>query len=43
MAHFIQATVADMKGGRESWRVLVTVSLPSSLIAVAFVALSRLH
>lgn len=40
MTHFIKETVADMRGGRESWRVLVAVSIPSFVVAVAFVALS---
>ena len=43
MAKFIEATVSDMKGGRESWRVLLALTVPSFAVAVAFVALTSLQ
>jgi hypothetical protein len=30
---FIHSTIEDMRGGRSSWRVLLTVTLPSFAIA----------
>jgi hypothetical protein len=30
---FIHTTIEDMRGGRSSWRVLLTVTLPSFAIA----------
>jgi len=35
MTAFMIDTLADMRGGRQSWRVIVTVCIPSLAIAVA--------
>lgn len=43
MARFLEATVSDIKGGRESWRVLVTFAVPSFLLGMALVFAGRLH
>ena len=34
MAHFVESTLSDLRGGRQSWRVVVSLSLPSFGIAV---------
>jgi len=34
MTDFVLNTVNDMRGGRQSWRVIVTMSLPSLFIAL---------
>ena len=38
MTDFVHNTVNDMRGGRQSWRVIITMSLPSLLIAVLLAA-----
>lgn len=35
MSHFMNATMSDLRGGRNSWRVLLTLCAPSFAIAVA--------
>ena len=35
MSKFVQETINDIRGGRESWRVLAFFSGPSFVIAVA--------
>jgi len=35
MSRFINATLADIRGGRETWRVLVTFCAPALAIAIA--------
>lgn len=35
MNHFLSSTLDDIRGGRQSWRVLVSMSLPSFAIAFA--------
>ena len=35
MSRFMNATINDMKQGRESWRVLLALSGPAFTIAVA--------
>jgi hypothetical protein len=34
MSRFVQMTMSDIRGGRESWRVLITISTPAFVIAV---------
>ena len=34
MTDFVFNTVNDMRGGRQSWRVIVAMSLPSLFIAL---------
>jgi hypothetical protein len=41
MNAFIHHTIDDLRGGRSTWRVLLTVSLPSFILAVG-AALIRL-
>ncbi len=36
MTAFVMHTLEDMRGGRSTWRVVLTVALPS--FAIAFVA-----
>lgn len=38
MSEFITHTLSDIRGGRESWRVVLFFSVPSFMIAVVFVA-----
>jgi hypothetical protein len=40
MTRFLVSTVSDIRGGRQSWRVILTLSLPAF---VAAVLLSQLH
>ena len=40
MTNFLVNTVSDMRGGRQSWRVILTMSLPALAIAIA---LSTIH
>lgn len=35
MSKFVNETINDIRGGRDSWRVLAMFSAPSFLIAVA--------
>ena len=35
MTAFVIETLADIRGGRQSWRVILALSLPSLAIAVA--------
>jgi hypothetical protein len=34
MTDFVQNTVNDMRGGRQSWRVIVSMSIPALVIAI---------
>lgn len=34
MSEFLNATISDMRSGRESWRVIVALSSPAFAIAV---------
>lgn len=36
MSEFIKATVSDIHGGRETWRVRVMLMLPAFFIAIGF-------
>jgi hypothetical protein len=40
MNAFLANAVNDMRGGRQSWRVIVTMSLPALFIAIL---LSTIH
>jgi len=40
MTDFVFKAVDDMRGGRQSWRVIVTMSLPALVIAIL---LSTIH
>ena len=40
MTHFLASTVSDIRGGRQSWRVILTMSLPAF---VAAVIMAKLH
>ena len=35
MSQFMSHTIADLRGGRETWRVIVTITLPAFLVAFA--------
>jgi len=34
MTEFVSNTVNDMRGGRQSWRVIVSMSIPALVIAI---------
>ena len=40
MTDFLHTTLDDMRGGRQSWRVIVSMSIPAFVIAVV---LSTIH
>jgi len=40
MTEFIHSTVQDLRGGRQTWRVILSLSLPAFVVAVV---LSALH
>lgn len=40
MSRFLNATLSDLRGGRETWRVFLALGSPSFAVAVA-VALLR--
>jgi hypothetical protein len=35
MSRFLNATMSDLRGGRETWRVFVIVASPAFVVAVA--------
>ncbi|HYI13285.1 MAG TPA: hypothetical protein VEK57_29835 [Thermoanaerobaculia bacterium] len=35
MSRFLNETITDMKGGRETWRVLITLCTPAFVMAIA--------
>ena len=35
MSRFLNATMSDLRNGRESWRVVVILASPAFLVAVA--------
>jgi len=35
MSHFMNQTIADLRGGRETWRVRITIALPAFVVAFA--------
>lgn len=39
MSRFLNATMSDIRGGRETWRVFVFLGCPSFLLAIATVLL----
>lgn len=41
MSRFFNTTVQDMRGGRDSWRVILTFSLPA--FTLAFVIARLVH
>jgi hypothetical protein len=43
MTAFIHQTLGDMRGGRSSWRVFVTVALPSFAIAFGAALIEFAH
>jgi hypothetical protein len=43
MTAFINHTLVDLRGGRSSWRVLLTVTLPSFAIAFATALIHLSH
>jgi hypothetical protein len=36
MSEFMSHTISDLRGGRESWRVLITITVPAFALAFAF-------
>ena len=34
MSRFLNETVSDMRGGRQTWRVIVALGLPSFAVAI---------
>ncbi|HEX7192231.1 MAG TPA: hypothetical protein VF381_11755 [Thermoanaerobaculia bacterium] len=43
MTAFIHDTLEDMRGGRSTWRVVVTMALPSFAIAFAAALIQFAH
>jgi hypothetical protein len=43
MTDFIQNAVEDMRGGRQSWRVITTLAVPSFAISFVIATLQYLH
>jgi len=43
MSRFMNETISDLRGGRESWRVLLTISLPAFVVAFATALLRIVH
>lgn len=39
MSRFLNATLSDIRGGRETWRVFIALGGPSFVIAIATVLL----
>jgi hypothetical protein len=35
MSRFLNATLSDLRGGRETWRVFVLLGGPSFIVAIA--------
>lgn len=35
MSRFLNETMSDIRGGRQSWRVVVTMSVPAFLLSIA--------
>lgn len=35
MSHFVNATLSDLRGGRDSWRVILTITIPAFAVAFA--------
>lgn len=35
MSRFLNATLSDIRGGRETWRIYLALGLPSFVVAVA--------
>jgi hypothetical protein len=34
MTHFVEATLADLRGGRQSWRVILLLAIPALLVGI---------
>jgi hypothetical protein len=43
MSRFMNETISDLRGGRESWRVLITVSLPAFAAGFGLTLLRIIH
>jgi hypothetical protein len=43
MSEFMTQTISDLRGGRESWRVLISVTLPAFALAFAFTLVRLAH
>ncbi len=39
MSRFLNATMSDIRGGRETWRVFVALGSPAFVVAIAFAVL----
>jgi hypothetical protein len=35
MSRFLNATITDMKSGRETWRVLAAICIPAFILTIA--------
>lgn len=35
MSRFVNATLSDLRGGRETWRVFVLLGAPAFILAIA--------
>ena len=43
MSRFMNHTISDLRGGRETWRVLVTITLPAFAVAFGATLISLGH
>jgi hypothetical protein len=43
MSRFMTHTISDLRGGRESWRVLITITVPAFALAFAFTLIRLAH
>ena len=43
MSRFMTHTISDLRGGRESWRVLIAITVPAFALAFAFTLVRLAH
>ena len=43
MSRFLNATISDLRGGRDSWRVILTFTVPSFAVAFASTLIRFAH
>jgi len=41
MSQFMNQTIADLRGGRETWRVILTITLPAFFAAFGMTLIGR--
>jgi|GEM_PF-1738172 len=43
MSQFMTHTISDLRGGRETWRVVITITLPAFFVAFATTFIQIAH